>query len=371
MRQYRDGAVFVRAVVDEVGMDGFNRVWTSPETLPLPRGDRGARGVGGARPRLSRRPRVTGPHPGGRRGAPGRATRARHARPRCPRARGCSGGADSLALAAALAFEAPKLGHRAPAPSSSTTACRPAPPRRREAAAQCRGLGLDPVEVVAVPVAPAAAGPRPPPATPATPRSRTPPPSAWAPRRAARPHPRRPGREGAAGPRPRLRRPVALRYAAPGAGRYAPSLPRALPAPRPAAACAASGLRPWDDPHNDDPAYARVRARAGLLARWRRRSARASPRRWPARPTSSARTPTPSTPGGRGREPPGGRRPGRRRGPRGAVPRAVRTRLWRLLLIAAGAPAGALSVRPHRGVRRAGHRAGTARARSTCPAACR
>jgi coenzyme F420 biosynthesis associated uncharacterized protein len=37
MRQYRDGAVFVRAVVDEVGMDGFNRVWTSPETLPLPR----------------------------------------------------------------------------------------------------------------------------------------------------------------------------------------------------------------------------------------------------------------------------------------------------------------------------------------------
>jgi coenzyme F420 biosynthesis associated uncharacterized protein len=37
MRQYRDGAVFVRAVVDQVGVDGFNRVWTSPETLPLPR----------------------------------------------------------------------------------------------------------------------------------------------------------------------------------------------------------------------------------------------------------------------------------------------------------------------------------------------
>ena len=36
MRQYADGAVFVRAVVDKVGMDGFNRVWTSPETLPLP-----------------------------------------------------------------------------------------------------------------------------------------------------------------------------------------------------------------------------------------------------------------------------------------------------------------------------------------------
>jgi coenzyme F420 biosynthesis associated uncharacterized protein len=34
MRQYRDGAVFVRGVVDRVGMDGFNRVWTSPNTLP-------------------------------------------------------------------------------------------------------------------------------------------------------------------------------------------------------------------------------------------------------------------------------------------------------------------------------------------------
>ena len=36
MRQYRDGAVFVRAVTDKVGVDGFNAVWTSPQTLPLP-----------------------------------------------------------------------------------------------------------------------------------------------------------------------------------------------------------------------------------------------------------------------------------------------------------------------------------------------
>ncbi|MEV5883699.1 zinc-dependent metalloprotease [Streptomyces sp. NPDC052020] len=34
LRQYRDGERFVRAVVAEVGMDGFNRVWTSPNTLP-------------------------------------------------------------------------------------------------------------------------------------------------------------------------------------------------------------------------------------------------------------------------------------------------------------------------------------------------
>jgi len=35
MRQYRDGAAFVRAVTAQVGTDGFNAVWTSPETLPL------------------------------------------------------------------------------------------------------------------------------------------------------------------------------------------------------------------------------------------------------------------------------------------------------------------------------------------------
>ncbi|MET8285970.1 MULTISPECIES: zinc-dependent metalloprotease [unclassified Streptomyces] len=34
LKQYRDGERFVRAVVGQVGMDGFNRVWTSPNTLP-------------------------------------------------------------------------------------------------------------------------------------------------------------------------------------------------------------------------------------------------------------------------------------------------------------------------------------------------
>ena len=34
MAQYRDGAVFVRAVVDKVGMDGFNAVWSGAEQLP-------------------------------------------------------------------------------------------------------------------------------------------------------------------------------------------------------------------------------------------------------------------------------------------------------------------------------------------------
>jgi uncharacterized protein (DUF2342 family) len=34
MAQYRDGAAFVRAVVDKVGMADFNAVWASPDNLP-------------------------------------------------------------------------------------------------------------------------------------------------------------------------------------------------------------------------------------------------------------------------------------------------------------------------------------------------
>jgi coenzyme F420 biosynthesis associated uncharacterized protein len=34
LRQYRDGAAFVRSVVDRAGMTGFNRVWESAQTLP-------------------------------------------------------------------------------------------------------------------------------------------------------------------------------------------------------------------------------------------------------------------------------------------------------------------------------------------------
>jgi coenzyme F420 biosynthesis associated uncharacterized protein len=34
MAQYRDGAIFTRAAIDKVGMDGFNAVWAGPENLP-------------------------------------------------------------------------------------------------------------------------------------------------------------------------------------------------------------------------------------------------------------------------------------------------------------------------------------------------
>ena len=34
VRQYEEGAAFTEYVVQRVGMDGFNAIWTSPETLP-------------------------------------------------------------------------------------------------------------------------------------------------------------------------------------------------------------------------------------------------------------------------------------------------------------------------------------------------
>jgi coenzyme F420 biosynthesis associated uncharacterized protein len=34
MAQYRDGAQFVRTVIGEVGMEGFNKVWVEPANLP-------------------------------------------------------------------------------------------------------------------------------------------------------------------------------------------------------------------------------------------------------------------------------------------------------------------------------------------------
>ena len=174
----------------------------------------------------------------------------------------CSGGTDSLALAAATAFEAPKLGLSAGAvivdhglqPDSSHVA--------EAAAEQCRGLGLDPVVVREVEVGTEG------------------------------------GPEGAA----RAARYDALRDVADelaadvvllahtrddqaetvllglGRGSGARSLAGMAPVvgllrrpflevPRAttAAACIASGLRPWHDPHNDDPQYTRVRVRHEVL----------------------------------------------------------------------------------------------------------
>ena len=86
-------------------------------------------------------------------------------------------------------------------------------------------------------------------------------------RRAARPHPRRPGRDGAARARPRLRTARHRRHAgAPvDARRDVPAaVPRHLPRPD-ARRVRRRWARPiWDDPHNHDPTFTRVRVREAM-----------------------------------------------------------------------------------------------------------
>jgi tRNA(Ile)-lysidine synthase len=176
---------------------------------------------------------------------------------------GLSGGADSLALAAATAFEAPRRGYRAGAivvdhglqPGSAEVA--------EAAAAQARELGLDPVLVERVTVATGASGPEG---------------DARAARHAAFDRAR--AATGAA--RILLAHTLDDQAETVLLGLARGSGPSSLQGMRPdtgtllrpflglrrrttRAFCADSGLTPWDDPHNDDPAYARVRVRTRLL----------------------------------------------------------------------------------------------------------
>ena len=100
MAQYRDGAAFVRGVVDKVGMADFNVVWQDPAHLPTKAeiADPAA---------WVTRVSVTGPDPAvaATRVAVRRALTAGDPGS-APVLVACSGGADSLALLAAAVFEA-------------------------------------------------------------------------------------------------------------------------------------------------------------------------------------------------------------------------------------------------------------------------
>lgn len=284
----------------------------------------------------------------------------------------CSGGADSLALAAAVAFEARRGGLSAGAvivdhdlqEGSAAVAAR--------AAAQCRGLGLEPVEVVRVEVAPAGSS----------------------------------GSGSGSGPEARARdaryeafeqvlervgavavllghtrddqaEQVLLGLARGSGARSLSGMPAArgpylrpllgVPRTTTVAACEAAGLAAWVDPHNSDPAYGRVRARALLplletelgpgtvaalarsadllredadaldeLAAQVRQDLRQDPRQEETRELGQEPRQDRQEPG---QEP--------RQGQVDAagmlrLPRALRTRVWRLLALEAGCPAGAL-----------------------------
>jgi tRNA(Ile)-lysidine synthase len=253
----------------------------------------------------------------------------------------CSGGADSLALAAAVAFEAPHEALRAGAvvvdhrlqPGSGEVAA--------TVAHRLRDLGLDPVDVVAVDV----------------PRS---PDGVEAAAREARHAALRDAadRHGATllllGHTLDDQAEQVLLGLARGAGaRSLAGMPRARDLLRrpllgvTRAQCRASleaqGLTWWDDPMNEDPAYARVRARRAVSDLERDLG--------PGVASALARTADLLREDADhldhlADEAAGALGPG----PWGVddlapLPRPVRTRVWRRLLTAAGAPAGALGTR--------------------------
>ncbi|GAA5056055.1 tRNA lysidine(34) synthetase TilS [Streptomyces similanensis] len=102
------------------------------------------------------RPQRGVPTPGrGREAAarPGTGARTPHEHPPAPLVLvACSGGADSMALASALAFEAPKLGIRAGGVTVDHGLQTGSDLRAGEVAQRLRELGLDPVDAVAVSV---------------------------------------------------------------------------------------------------------------------------------------------------------------------------------------------------------------------------
>lgn len=177
---------------------------------------------------------------------------------------GCSGGPDSLALAGAVGFEAPKLGikaaglvvdHRLQAGSRQVA---------ESAAQQCRDLGLDPVDVQTVRVARDGTGPE-------------------GAARSARYRALEDAAErmGAAAvlighTRDDQAEQVLLGLARGSGSRSLSGMPRrrglfvrpfiALGRSETEAACAAYEIDPWRDPHNEDPTFARVRARGFLRA---------------------------------------------------------------------------------------------------------
>ena len=277
----------------------------------------------------------------------------------------CSGGADSLALAVALAFEAPRAGLRAGGVTVDHRLQPGSAARATQVADDLRALGLDPVEATAVDSCPRPTGPRRPPGRPAT-RRWTRPPTGWAPPTVLLGHTRDDQAETVLLGLARGSGARSLAGMAAVRGRYRRPL---LGLDRATVRAAAAGHRTWDDPHNADPAFARARVRreraagAGARARSRRRRG-AGPQRRPA-------------PGGRRRarrlgrrrtQPRRGRRPGRR--PRRRRPRGAADRRTHPGAATRSAGRRCPGDRPDRGPRRragpAGHRLARDRARCTC-----
>jgi tRNA(Ile)-lysidine synthase len=191
----------------------------------------------------------------------------------------CSGGADSLALAAALAFVGPKLGLRCGGVTVDHGLQEGSAERAAAVVAVLQGLQLDPVYSVAVEVADARAGG--PEAAARAARYRA---LDEISARAAAAPPRRPA--PAAAPQPEAvillghtlddQAETVLLGLARGAGaRSLAGMPERRGSYRrpllnirraqTVKACEELGLQTWQDPHNADPRYARVRVRRDAL----------------------------------------------------------------------------------------------------------
>jgi tRNA(Ile)-lysidine synthase len=175
----------------------------------------------------------------------------------------CSGGADSLALAAALAHEAPRLGLRGGGVTVDHGLQEGSAAQASRVEAALLALGLDPVLQVRVTVPPAAGGPE------AAARSA---------RYAALEQEAR--QTGAAAvllghTRDDQAETVLLGLARGSGARALAGMPArrgrfrrpmlGLARATLREACLAQRLEPWDDPHNRDPSYARVRVRHQAL----------------------------------------------------------------------------------------------------------
>ncbi|RKN42735.1 tRNA lysidine(34) synthetase TilS [Micromonospora endolithica] len=179
----------------------------------------------------------------------------------------CSGGADSLALAAATAFVAPRMGRAAGLVTVDHGLQDGSAERAAAVAAWARKAGLDPVEVVRVEVAGRPGGPE-----AAAREARYAALTGVAVRHRAAAlligHTRDDQAETvllalARGAGPRGLSGMPFRRDLAGVPLLRPLLEVAREQTRDA--CAALGLRPWVDPHNTDPSYARARVRADVL----------------------------------------------------------------------------------------------------------
>lgn len=258
----------------------------------------------------------------------------------------CSGGADSLALAAALAHEAPRQGLRAGGVTVDHGLQAGSAQRAAAVAATLSGLGLDPVRSIRVTVAGGPGGPGPEAAA-----------------RAARYQALDEAAEqtGAtavllAHTRDDQAETVLLGLARGSGSRSLAGMPERrgryrrplLAASRATlrAACAALGLEPWEDPHNADPSYARARVRHQALP-----ALEAS--LGPGVTEALARTAAQLRADAEVLDELAGAEAQRLAEPGGAwpvaglaaLPAAIRTRVLRLAAIGAGCPPGALSAR--------------------------